>query len=115
VWPSLTDEDWERRKIELRGHWTVAYSRDRPLAEYLVHKGAVTLYFGRNRRYDAMPYRQWPALAWVPRDPGMTSAIVGASKVAQVDQNIMALEDLHFSESEPSRIDGISLHKVAIS
>jgi L-glyceraldehyde 3-phosphate reductase len=47
------------------------------------------------------------ALAWVLRDPRMTSALIGASRVEQVEQNIAALANLHFSSSELTRIDAI--------
>ena len=47
------------------------------------------------------------ALAWVLRDSRITSVIVGASKVEQVDQNISALQNLAFSEEELRQIDGV--------
>jgi L-glyceraldehyde 3-phosphate reductase len=47
------------------------------------------------------------ALAWVLRDPRMTSALIGASRVEQVEQNVAALANLHFSSSELTRIDAI--------
>jgi L-glyceraldehyde 3-phosphate reductase len=47
------------------------------------------------------------ALAWVLRDPRMTSALIGASRVEQVEQNVAALANLHFSSSELTRIDTI--------
>jgi L-glyceraldehyde 3-phosphate reductase len=47
------------------------------------------------------------ALAWVLRDERMTSALIGASKVEQIEQNVAALRNLHFSGEELSRIDGI--------
>jgi L-glyceraldehyde 3-phosphate reductase len=47
------------------------------------------------------------ALAWVLRDPRMTSALIGASRVEQVEQNVAALANLHFSSEELARIDGI--------
>ncbi|PSR23980.1 MAG: L-glyceraldehyde 3-phosphate reductase [Sulfobacillus acidophilus] len=47
------------------------------------------------------------ALAWVLRDPVVTSAIIGASRVAQVDENIDALAHLTFTEEEWTRIDHI--------
>jgi len=37
----------------------------------------------------------------------MTSALIGASHVEQVEQNVAALANLHFSSSELTRIDGI--------
>jgi len=47
------------------------------------------------------------ALAWVLRDPRMTSALIGASRVEQIDQNVAALANLKFSPDELSQIDGI--------
>jgi L-glyceraldehyde 3-phosphate reductase len=45
------------------------------------------------------------ALAWTLRDPRMTSTLVGASSVEQLEQNVAALERLDFSEDELDRID----------
>jgi len=47
------------------------------------------------------------ALAWVLRDGRMTSALIGASRVEQIEQNVAALTNLHFSEEELGRIDAI--------
>ncbi len=47
------------------------------------------------------------ALAWVLRDPGMTSALIGASRVQQIEQNVAALANLNFSSEELGRIDRI--------
>jgi L-glyceraldehyde 3-phosphate reductase len=45
------------------------------------------------------------AVAWVLRDPRVTSALVGTSKVEQVDDNVAALKNLHFSVEELTKID----------
>ncbi len=45
------------------------------------------------------------ALAWVLRDPRVTSTLVGASSVKQLEQNVGALSDLSFDESELEQID----------
>jgi L-glyceraldehyde 3-phosphate reductase len=45
------------------------------------------------------------ALAWVLRDPRITSALIGASSVQQLDDNLDALSNLSFSEDELRRID----------
>ena len=45
------------------------------------------------------------ALAWTLRDPRVTSAIVGVSSVAQLEQNVAALENRDFSEAEQEEID----------
>jgi L-glyceraldehyde 3-phosphate reductase len=47
------------------------------------------------------------ALAWVLRDERMTSALIGASRVEQIEQNVAALANLKFSESELAGIDAI--------
>ena len=45
------------------------------------------------------------AVAWVLRDPRVTSALVGTSKVSQVDDNVAALKNLKFSAEELAKID----------
>jgi L-glyceraldehyde 3-phosphate reductase len=46
-------------------------------------------------------------LAWVLRDGRMTSALIGASRVEQIEQNVAALANLAFSAEELARIDAI--------
>jgi len=45
------------------------------------------------------------AIAWVLRDPRITSALLGASSVRQLEQNVAALERLDFDPSELEEID----------
>jgi L-glyceraldehyde 3-phosphate reductase len=45
------------------------------------------------------------ALAWTLRDPRVTSTLVGASSVEQLDANLAALERLDFSEEELAEIN----------
>jgi len=45
------------------------------------------------------------ALAWTVRDPLVASALVGASSVAQLDDNLAALEHLAFEPAELAEID----------
>jgi L-glyceraldehyde 3-phosphate reductase len=45
------------------------------------------------------------ALAWVLRDPRVTSALVGASSVAQLEQNVAALSRLDFDPAELEQIE----------
>ncbi|MBN1292875.1 MAG: L-glyceraldehyde 3-phosphate reductase [Candidatus Latescibacteria bacterium] len=47
------------------------------------------------------------ALVWVLRDPRVTSALIGASKVQQIEQNVAALENPEFSAEELKEIDDI--------
>jgi L-glyceraldehyde 3-phosphate reductase len=48
------------------------------------------------------------ALAWTLRDARVTSTLIGASSVAQLEQNLGALENLEFSQAELDAIDGFS-------
>ncbi|HEX6724270.1 MAG TPA: L-glyceraldehyde 3-phosphate reductase [Gaiella sp.] len=45
------------------------------------------------------------ALAWVLRDARVTSALIGASSVAQLEANVAALDALSFSDDELAELD----------
>ena len=45
------------------------------------------------------------AIAWVLRDPRVTTALVGASSVAQLEDSLKALDGLDFSADELAAID----------
>ena len=45
------------------------------------------------------------ALAWALRDPRVTSVLIGASSVAQLEENLAALDNLNFSADELEQID----------
>ena len=47
------------------------------------------------------------ALAWVLRDRRVTSALIGASRPEQIEQNVSALKNLSFTPEELAQIDGI--------
>jgi L-glyceraldehyde 3-phosphate reductase len=49
------------------------------------------------------------ALAWALRDPRMTSVIIGASSVKQLEDNVASIGDLEFSEDELAAIDKLSI------
>ena len=66
----------------------------------------------RIRQLDAMARARGQslaqmALAWVLRTPAITSALIGASKVGQIEENVGALQNASFSTDELSRIDRI--------
>ncbi len=54
---------------------------------------------GRGQKLSQM------ALAWVLRDARVTSALIGASSVAQLEENVAALDRLGFSDDELAEID----------
>jgi L-glyceraldehyde 3-phosphate reductase len=45
------------------------------------------------------------ALAWTLRDPRMTSTLIGASSIEQLDDSLGALDTLHFGDDELEEID----------
>jgi len=48
------------------------------------------------------------AIAWVLRQPSVTSALIGASRVEQIDDCVRALGQLSFSSEELAKIDAIA-------
>jgi L-glyceraldehyde 3-phosphate reductase len=49
------------------------------------------------------------AIAWVLRDARVTSALIGASSVAQLEANVAAVENLDISEEELAEIDSFAV------
>ena len=49
------------------------------------------------------------ALAWCLRDPRVTSVLIGASSVAQLEDNVAALDHLEFTSEELAEIDGYAV------
>ncbi len=47
------------------------------------------------------------AIAWLLKDPRMTTVLIGASKVSQIEENVAVLDNLEFTEDELSEIHGI--------
>ena len=47
------------------------------------------------------------ALAWVLRHPEVTSALIGASRSAQIEQAVGALQRLDFAPADLQAIDAI--------
>ena len=47
------------------------------------------------------------AIAWVLRHPTVTSALIGASRIAQIDDGVAALRNLAFSSEELQSVDAI--------
>ncbi|RZQ59757.1 L-glyceraldehyde 3-phosphate reductase [Amycolatopsis suaedae] len=49
------------------------------------------------------------ALAWALRDPRLTSVLIGASSVRQLEDNLGALDNLDFTAEELARIDELAV------
>ena len=47
------------------------------------------------------------AISWILRLPEITSVLIGASRVSQIEENLGALKNLSFTKEELDRIDGI--------
>ncbi len=47
------------------------------------------------------------AVAWLLKDERITTVLVGVSKVSQLEDNVKALDNLHFSEAELKQIEAI--------
>ena len=45
------------------------------------------------------------AVAWVLRDPRVTSAVIGASRWSQIEDSLVALDNLEFTDAELAEID----------
>ena len=67
---------------------------------------------GRIRQLDAIANARGQSLAqmalvWVLNNPAITSALIGASKVSQIDENVAALKNPTLSSDEVSAIERI--------
>jgi L-glyceraldehyde 3-phosphate reductase len=77
------------------------FSREMLSDENLGHVRALNEIAGRRGQSLAQM-----ALAWTLRDPRVTSTLIGASGVAQLDENLAALSRLDFGDDELAEIDG---------
>ena len=50
------------------------------------------------------------SLSWLLSDPRVTSVIIGASSVQQIDDNLKSLDNRYFSDEELNEIDSLSLN-----
>jgi L-glyceraldehyde 3-phosphate reductase len=80
-----------------RGHYL---SSEMISEENLAHVRALNEIAGRRGQTLAQL-----ALAWALRDPRVTAALIGASSVSQLEQNVAALERLEFDPAELEEID----------
>ncbi len=96
----LTDRYLEGIPADSRVSTGGAMSRDMLIEENLAKVRALNeIAKGRGQTLAEM------ALAWTLRDPRVTSTVVGASSVRQLEDNVGALRDLEFTEEELAEID----------
>ena len=96
----LTDRYLNGIPAESRASQAGSFSKDMLTAQTLAKVRALNQLAQRRGQTLAQM-----ALAWTLRDPRVTSALVGASSVAQLEQNIAALDKLAFAPEELSEID----------
>jgi L-glyceraldehyde 3-phosphate reductase len=77
-----------------------AMSRDMLTEDNLAHVRALAELAGERGQSLAQM-----ALAWALRDPRMTSLVIGASSVAQLEADLTALDNLAFTDAELDAID----------
>jgi L-glyceraldehyde 3-phosphate reductase len=80
-------------------HWVAARSKDE---RKRVLQGLAGLARERGQSLAQM------AVAWTLRHAGMTSVVMGASRVEQVEQNVAALAKLDFTKEELAHIDALT-------
>jgi len=96
----LTDRYLDGVPEDSRAARDGSLSRDMLSDENLAHVRALNEIAGRRGQTLAQM-----ALAWTLRDPRVTSTLIGASSVEQLDQNLGALEGLDFDDDELAEID----------
>lgn len=79
---------------------------------YLDHDDITEEKLNKVRRLNQMAQKRGQsmaqmALAWVLRQPAVTSALIGASKVSQVEDGVATLNHLEFSQNELGEIEKI--------
>ncbi|HEY53606.1 MAG TPA: L-glyceraldehyde 3-phosphate reductase [Caldilineae bacterium] len=90
-------EDSRAAKIDGAFHWGDSVSADRIAKVRQLNQLAQA----RGQTMAQM------AIAWVLRHDTMTSALIGASKVSQVEEAVAALDNLAFSDEELATIEAI--------
>ena len=96
----LTDRYLKGVPPDSRASQAGSFSRDMLTEETLAKVRALNQHAQRRGQTLAQM-----ALAWTLRDPRVTSALVGTSSVAQLEQNVAALDKLRFGPEELSEID----------
>ena len=99
----LTDKYLDGVPADARAAKDGSFSRDFLTPENLQHiRGLNELARERGQTLAQM------ALAWVLRDPRVTSALIGARTVQQLEDSLGALRKLDFSSAESERIDALA-------
>jgi L-glyceraldehyde 3-phosphate reductase len=96
----LTDRYLDGVPVDSRAAREGSFGRDLLSAANLANARALReIARGRGQTLAQM------AIAWIVRDPRVASALIGASSVAQLDDNLLALDHLEFTPGELAEID----------
>lgn len=90
-------DDSRAAKLENQFHWGDKVSQERVVKVRQLNQLA-------QERGQSMAQM---AIAWNLRHPQMTSALIGASKVSQIEEAVAALDNLAFSADELAKIESI--------
>ena len=82
---------------------------------YLSAEHISPTYLERARALDALARRRGQTLAqlaltWALRQPQVSSALIGASRVTQLEQNVAALDAAPLTEDEIAEIEPLAVH-----
>ncbi|MZQ84790.1 L-glyceraldehyde 3-phosphate reductase [Paenibacillus sp. 5J-6] len=99
----LTDRYLENIPADSRAAGGSVFLRPEDITEEKIAKSRLLQVLAQERGQSLAQM----ALAWVLRKGRVTSALIGASKVKQLDDNVAALNQLHFTEDELALIDQI--------
>ena len=89
-------------------------------AQFLSPESITDTYLERVRGLSALAEARGQSLAqmallWTLRNPGVTSALIGASSVAQLEDNIAAIHGPEFESEELAAIDVFAVHGTGLS
>jgi L-glyceraldehyde 3-phosphate reductase len=100
----LTDRYLDGVPVDSRAAREGSFGRDLLSAANLANARALReIARGRGQTLAQM------AIAWIVRDPRVASALIGASSVAQLDDNLLALDHLEFTPGELAEIDSFAV------
>ncbi|NOU99988.1 aldo/keto reductase [Paenibacillus planticolens] len=99
----LTDRYLENIPADSRAAGASVFLRPEDITEEKIAKSRLLNALAQERGQSLAQM----ALAWVLRNGHVTSSLIGASKVKQLEDNVAALNQLHFTEDELALIDQI--------
>jgi L-glyceraldehyde 3-phosphate reductase len=97
----LTDKYLKGIPIDSRAYKPTGFLKIEEVTEQKISKAKLLNEIAANRNQSLAQM----AVAWLLKDPRVTSVLVGVSKVEQLDDNLKTLNNLNFSEEELKKIE----------